>query len=252
MRWLVILLLLLNAALFVWFYQQQQNSPQSEASPLLDPSEGQTLILQGERKDSVVPKPASTANAQTANTPTASVPAPKPAKPVNSATQANSANEAQSAVMRCYRSTPFNEQIDAKLLAAKIKKLGYQASIESSKSKANIPTKYWVYVPKQGSNKQMQRFQARLKQQQLDTFVIHKGKFAGGISLGIYRSKKSAESLEREVIQLRIPVNIAVIDGSTDQYRVIFFTPTLPNSKLLEKLQENKQSIRWRRTQCPL
>ncbi len=254
MRKLVVLLILLNAALFAWFYYQQQTAPQVTPVPLLDPSEGQTLILKNEPNNLNATQDKTTGEPQlpTTSAATAQTKQAAEAKQAPKVKQAAAAQQAQTVVMRCYRSTPFTEQIDAKHLAAKIKKLGYQASIESSKGKTNLLTKYWIYVPNQGNKQQMQKIQSQLKKHGFDTFLISKGKLSGGISLGIYRSKKSVESLEKDVNKLSIPVTVDLIDGSRDQYRVIFFTPSLPNNQLLDQLQENNQNIRWRRTQCPL
>lgn len=253
MRWLFVLLVLANAAIFGWFYQQQQTNPKIEAPSIVEPSEGQQLILRSEAKKKVELKDSKEqakpkAQSQSQEPQTAAIEAQGQAK-----AEPKKAEPLEEKPLRCYRSTPFNEQIDARLLAAKIKKLGYQASIDTVKSAAaNMPTKYWVYVPKKGTPKDMQKIQATLKKKNFDTFLITKGKLAGAISLGIYRSKKSAVNLEKDVARFRIPVATEVLDGSQNQYSVVFFTPVLPDSNMLKRLQEDKQDIRWRRIQCPL
>lgn len=257
MRWLFIILVLANATVFGWFYYQQHvvvNN--STVSLFLQPSEGQILVLKSED----VQTAKSQANVQ--DLPESSsfvgVNSAQPkvvqtqVKKADDSTSKTNISKQEDVVTRCYKSSPFNEQIDARHLAAKIKKLGYQASIETVKVAVKIPTKYWVYVPNQGTKEEMKKLQTRLKQNNFDTFFITKGKLAGAISLGIYRSKKSAINLEKDVTQIRVPVSIDVIDGSTEQYSVILFTPSLPDSTMLERLQEDKQNIRWRRMQCPL
>lgn len=252
MRWLFVLLILLNGAVFGWLYHQQQTNPKVEAPSIVEPSEGEQLELRSEARARALNKELQTDNNIQADSTEPAKKAPSETSQTQAKTEPSKTEPVEDKVTRCYRSTPFNEQIDARLLAAKIKKLGYQASIETSKSAANLPTKYWVYVPKQGTKKDMQKIHTSLKKKNFDTFLITKGELAGAISLGIYRSKKSALNLEKEVTGFRVPVAIKVIDGSQDQHAVIFFTPVLPDSSMLERLQEDKQSIRWRRIQCPL
>lgn len=259
MRWLFIALVLGNAAVFGWFYYQQHTAVNnSTVSLFLQPSEGEMLVLKSEedkedRKVEVKDKVESLPGAVSVG---ASSAQSKNSRIQHEADSTDSSktntNKQKEVVNRCYKSSPFNDQIDARHLAAKIKKLGYQASIETVKGVSDIPTKYWVYVPSQGSKEEMKKIQKRLKQNNFDTFLISKGKLSGSISLGIYRSKKSAINLEKDVAQIRVPVAVEVMDGSSDQYSVILFTPSLPDTAMLERLQEDKQNIRWRRMQCPL
>lgn len=257
MRWLFIALVLGNAAVFSWFYYQQHAVVNdSTISLFLQPSEGEMLVLKSEDAQATESKTkAQTLPRQVSSTDTSSTQSKNPQIQNEAESTASSkinTNKQEEVINRCYKSSPFNDQIDARHLAAKIKKLGYQASIETTKSASNIPTKYWVYVPNQGDQEVMKNLQKRLKQNNFDTFFITKGKLAGSISLGIYRSKKSAINLEKDVTQIRIPVSVEVMDGSSEQYSVILFTPSLPNSAMLERLQEDNQTIRWRRMQCPL
>lgn len=259
MRWLFITLALGNAAVFGWFYYQQHTAVNdSEISLFLQPSEGQVLVLKSEDtqvvesdvKEQGLSEQGFSVDENPSQSDSFSL-QEEPKSVLEPKTNTDK-DKQESVVTRCYKSSPFNDQIDARHLAAKIKKLGYQASIETVKGSSNIPTKYWVYVPNQGTQDAMKKLQTRLKQNNFDTFFITKGKLSGAISLGIYRSKKSAINLEKDVTQIRVPVAIDVMDGSSEQYSVILFTPSLPDSAMLERLQEDKQDIRWRRMQCPL
>jgi len=250
MRWLLLFLIVLNAVVLFWFGQQQKTEDQyrlTAPAASTTGAPGITLISEvprgkikykkaepepkepeppavTETPAPVVPAPADNTPAATiasSNPPAAAEVAPKPAEPAVSATklvEASSFNMTSQPNNKnvCGFLGPFADPITVRQIAGRLKR----AQIETrnySESTIGNPV-YWVYLRPAASRSAAMTTLRELQTARIDSFIVGEGDDANAISLGFFKKKESAESLQQQRIAQGFDAKLAKKERHRDQY----------------------------------
>lgn len=218
MRWIFFTLVVGNLLLLVVFWQKQ-NQPAANVAVAELQSKGRTLLLVSEAGDSL--------------------------KPVRKKPAAQKNHE-----QLCYVAGPYADEIDARHLLARVDAVGLTGSIKTLEVTTDTPAEYWVHVPPRSGREEALRVLKELQKRNFDSYIITQGELAEGVSLGLFRKKDSALSLQKEVSAAGIPVAIKVVNESSREFWVEVKEVTQLNERMRERIQAGDESISWEMVDC--
>jgi len=231
-RWLTLLLLAANLVIFAFYWQSQQRAERELARQRQLP-EVATLRLLQEARPPLPRTPAAAAPAAAVSgalaSPAARVPTPNQgaslgasasAPSVEAGTPSDAAAGDAAGPMPveaapgdilaetsrdpgsvapvpvkaepvCYRVAYFDTREDAETLSVE----AGLTRTEVVEERQWLPSDYWVYIPDPGRSAQRRALRKELSDMGFENYWIQRGALKGQLSLGLYRSKDSAESL---------------------------------------------------------
>lgn len=89
----------------------------------------------------------------------------------------------------------FVQVADADALLPALAALGVTAELRSAA--VPVSSMFWVYLPAFASDAETRRVLDELQSKQIDNFYMRDGQFAGGISLGVFSRRASAEAVQQ-------------------------------------------------------
>lgn len=126
-------------------------------------------------------------------------------KPVGKPVEVSPAEQSKTA--SCFTLGPFRDLGKLRSLTREIKSYVVEADFRGREEKE--PTLYWVFVKPEKNRAQAIRTGKRLKARKIkDFYVIREGEKTNGLSLGHFRSKKSAYGLAKKVKNLGFDVMV--------------------------------------------
>jgi cell division septation protein DedD len=203
MRWIFLLLLTANIAYVAWELNQpgtheRQLVPEDPAVPKLvllselpqaapASPDATTTATQGEAEQKTTsPVQAEAEN----NQKTEKVEVPPPAQP--------EPKQPVQPSFACYTLGPFRDIADLRKLTRDIHDYVVEASFRSHDEQEQ--SMYWVYLPRQKNHEAANALADRLKSKKIrDYYVVPKGDQANAISLGHFKEKERAQSLQKKV-----------------------------------------------------
>lgn len=219
MRWIFITLVTLNLLVLAYFWQNRQPEAAASAPVAVEVGgKGKPLVLVRELAE----------------------PLPVAAKTATLVARAQ----------LCYNAGPFNDEQDAKNLLARANALSFTGHLNSITTVADKPAEYWVYVTPRVSRAEALRTLRELQQRKLDSYIITQGELAEGVSLGLFRNKESAYSLQKQVRNYGLPAEVRVINDSVNEYWVEIKESAQLNETLRERIQAGKVGMRWEMLEC--
>jgi cell division protein FtsN len=97
----------------------------------------------------------------------------------------------------CAALGPFEDSAAAQALIPQLQALDIAATLRTQA--VPVATTYWVYMPPFATDGELQRMLAELKERQIDSYFMRSGQFAGGISLGVFSRRASAETTQADL-----------------------------------------------------
>lgn len=190
MRTFIFLLLLTNIAYFGWnqgwLRQPPPRPPAAGAAtvPELSPfvPAPQTLTLLSELPESerqargLVPEAEGAAPVALGTQASPVVPAPQP---------------------WCAELGPIDSADAARALLPRLGGLGVDADLQMRE--VPVSSTFWVYLPAFVNEAEARRTLAELQERRIDSYYMRSGQFIGGISLGVFSRRASAESVQADV-----------------------------------------------------
>lgn len=215
MRWVFLSLVCLNLLVMVWFWRDQAQAP--DVSPKID-SQGQGLILLSE----INPKDLS--------------------YKTKKATQDNITEE------RCYSVGPFKDEDDAKFLGIRAEALGFNSEMRSLATGGSI--EHWVHIPPLLNRQQSLQLLRELQGRGVDSYIITQGELAEGISLGLFRNKKSAERLTLKMQEMDYDVVIKEVLRGEKELWLEFPQVSALTEAMRKRIVGDGQKLDWMLTDC--
>lgn len=86
---------------------------------------------------------------------------------------------------------------DAEALMSSLVKLGF--SVELRSGERPVSSTFWVYMPPFADEAEARRMLAELQVRNIDSYHMRSGQFSGGISLGVFSRRSSAETVQAEL-----------------------------------------------------
>lgn len=151
---------------------------------------------------------------------------------------------------RCYVAGPYADELDARHLLARAQALALAGKINSVDISTDEPSEYWVHVPPRATRAAALKTLRELQQRKVDSYIITQGDLAEGVSLGLFRNQKSAQSVQKKVERFDIPVEIRVITKSVREYWVEIDQVAQLNEKMRERIQAGDSNIDWQLVAC--
>lgn len=218
MRWIFLTLLMANLAVLGWYgYQYSMSEPVKETPPINETfTEGKRLMLLSERKQG----------------------------------QGESSVQARiEPIQRCEVVGPYRDNMDARHMNARVQSVGLKGHILDL-NKAGASAQYWVYLEPRPSRAAALKTLKALQKRKIDSFVITKGELANGISLGVFRSKSSADKLEARMKKLGLDVKAKTARSKEREYWVELTAGTELHPTLRKRLIGEDKNVAWKRVQC--
>jgi len=240
MRWLLLFLIVLNAVVLFWFGQQQKTQEQQESNTLATSTAGVpgiTLLSEVPRSKikykKVEPEPSEAEPPAVAETsvpaPTAGAavePAAQPVQPAATDVAVKSAEQeaavAKPAAVRtlskdaCGFLGPFADPITVRQVAGRLKRAQVDNKIYSES--ASINPVYWVYLKPATSRSTALAALRELQAARIESFIVGEGEDANAISLGFFKKKESAESIQQQRIAQGFDAKLVKKERHRDQY----------------------------------
>ncbi len=88
----------------------------------------------------------------------------------------------------------FAEAGDAEALLPALSALGVNAVLRTES--VPVSSTFWVYMPAFASDAEASRMLAELQERRIDSYYMRGGEFPGGISLGVFSRRSSAETVQ--------------------------------------------------------
>ncbi len=218
MRWIFFTLILGNLLLLVVMWQKPSGAVYSAANAPVDTAAGGQKLTLLREANVVLPKSGS----------------------------ASSARRHQ----RCFVLGPYNEEVDARHALARAQSLGLRARVKVTDLSTGEPAEYWVHVPPRRSRQAAKKVLKDLQRRAIDSFIITTGELAEGVSLGLFRSRESAEALVNQVSGYGIPVAIEVVEKAETEYW--FEIPVSPSfgERLRGRVLGTDRDVAWQMIEC--
>jgi hypothetical protein len=278
MRWLLLFLIVLNAVVLAWFHQQQKSESRQEASSAVVSTAnvpGITLLSEvprskikykkAEPKEPEPPAPVEPAPAatETAVAAPADAPAPAaeaaatPAAPASALTAAApgiaDAKPAAPPLVNkdaCGFLGPFAEPITVRQVVGRLKRAQVDARIYSESTEIN-PV-YWVYLRPAASRAAALAKLRELQAARIESFIVGEGEDANAISLGFFKKRESAESIQKQRIEQGYDAKLIKKERHRDQYWVVVQPQSRPrvDSQLLADLRAEYGEFTHRSRKC--
>ena len=218
MRWVFLSLVCLNLLVMVWFWRDQAGMGEIQNQSNRPETQGEGLILLSE----VSHKQLSYKTKQTS--------------PQNTEEQ------------RCYSVGPFKDENDAKFLGIRAEALGFSSEMRSLATGGSIES--WVHIPPLANRQQSLQLLRELQGRGIDSYIITQGDLAEGISLGLFRSKTSADNLTKKMRDLDYDVIIKEVLRGEKELWLEFPQVTQLTEAMRKRVVGEGQSLNWMLTDC--
>lgn len=97
----------------------------------------------------------------------------------------------------CANLGPFAEASQAEALIPSLTALGLRAELHTDT--VPVSSTFWVYMPAFATEDEARRMLAELQERNIDSYYMRNGEFPGGISLGVFSRRASAETVRESL-----------------------------------------------------
>lgn len=219
MRWIFITLVFINLLLLAFFWQNKERVENGLPKVVDISTKGKNIVLLSELAEPLAP-----------TTPTRTQP--------------------QKRADLCYVAGPFADRIDGRHLQARATALGFNASLNEVTVKSDTPTEYWVYVPPRPSREQALSTLRELQKRNFDSYIITQGDLREGVSLGLFRNKDSAYTLQKNVTAVGIETEVKVVTEDVVEYWVEIKDSAQLSEEMRERIKANEADLHWEMVEC--
>ena len=218
MRWVFLSLVCLNLLVMVWFWRDQAGM--SEAHKSVDNVElqGKGLILLSEVNRSQL------------------------------SYKTKQVSENSITDQRCYSVGPFKDESDAKFLGIRAEALGFSSQMRSLATGGSI--EHWVHIPPLANRQQSLQLLRELQGRGVDSYIITQGELAEGISLGLFRNKQSADSLNKKMQGMDYNVVIKEVLRGEKELWLEFPQVSALTEAMRKRVGGEGQPLNWMLTDC--
>lgn len=189
MRWIAISLVLINAVVIIWYQLNGTQEPSAQVAQGLPELTYNNLHAGGR-------------------------PVPENPPSLSALSQNGKEQEEQCAFIGSFASRDIAESAQQRLSSLEI-----AVRIEV----VEIPDEplWWVHVPPAGTASEAQRMLAGLNERQIESFLVTQGEFANAISLGYFRSRSNAVTLNERYNADGIDSSVREIQRFNDRFWLI-------------------------------
>lgn len=150
----------------------------------------------------------------------------------------------------CYVAGPYLDELNARHAKARAAALGFSGRLKALDVNSDQAGEYWVHVPPLGSRIEAMEVLSELQQRQIDSYIITQGELAEGISLGLFRNKKSAQQLSKRIRKFGINVSIQTINQSQREFWVEINQNAQFNEVMRQKVLATDEGVKWQLVAC--
>jgi cell division protein FtsN len=228
MRTFAILLLLTNLVYFGWnqgwLRETQPARPRAVATVQAPAADFGGLQLLSELSDAE--RQERRLQSQTAS---AALPAPAAESAAPAAAAAVAAAAPVAAVKPwCAELGPFETVQAAAPLRTRLEGLGVQ--VRQQDRELPVASTFWVYLPAFADEAEARRILAELQARKIDSYYMRSGQFSGGISLGVFSRRASAEKVQADMAAKGYRASIGEVQREEPRSYLIL---RAPDEKLL-------------------
>lgn len=94
----------------------------------------------------------------------------------------------------CAELGPIADVAQAQALLPRLAALDITAELQTQE--VPVSSTFWVYMPAFASEAEARRMLAELQERKIDSYYMRSGQFPGGISLGVFSRRASAETVQ--------------------------------------------------------
>jgi cell division septation protein DedD len=105
-----------------------------------------------------------------------------------------------------------------------LRDMGLQASTRGAQ--VHVATMFWVYLPAFASQQEAQQMLAELQEKSIDSFYMRDGRFAGGISLGVFSRRASAETVQATLARQGYQPQIGEVEREEERFWLVLQAPS--------------------------
>lgn len=218
MRWVFLSLVCLNLLVMVWFWRDQAGVPEAQKQVDQVEQQGKGLILLSEVDRNQL----------------------------SYKTKQNTATRITD--QRCYSVGPFKDESDAKFLGIRAEALGFNSQMRSLATGGSI--EHWVHIPPLANRQQSLQLLRELQGRGVDSYIITQGDLAEGISLGLFRSKESAENLTKKMHGMDYQVIIKEVLRGEKELWLEFPQVGALTEAMRKRVAGEGQPLNWMLTDC--
>jgi hypothetical protein len=145
---------------------------------------------------------------------------------------------------------PFAEPITVRQVAGRLKRAQIDARLYSEST--SISPVYWVYLKPAASRAGALAALRELQAARIESFIVGEGEDANAISLGFFKKRESAESIQKQRIEQGYDAKLIKKERHRDQYWVVVQPQSRPrvDSQLLADLRAEYGEFTHRSRKC--
>jgi hypothetical protein len=143
---------------------------------------------------------------------------------------------------------PFKDEDDAKFLGIRAEALGFNSEMRSLATGGSI--EHWVHIPPLLNRQQSLQLLRELQGRGVDSYIITQGELAEGISLGLFRNKKSAERLTLKMQEMDYDVVIKEVLRGEKELWLEFPQVSALTEAMRKRIVGDGQKLDWMLTDC--
>lgn len=222
MRWIVYSLIIINIAIPAYFLLQPdvQETALATTAAVADANEGDTLQLRRERDSGA---------------------APAPQRPLRDVTGKK----------LCYALGPYTDGISARVAQARAMELSLTGLINELQVPNMRDAEYWVHMPPLSNRREALDTLKELQRRGIDSYVITQGDLVDGISLGLFRSEASANTLTAKVRGLGFAsVGIREMGATDTEYWVEIREISKLDDRARRRVKADDGDVDWQMVAC--
>lgn len=150
----------------------------------------------------------------------------------------------------CPEIGPFADKPSALLFATELQMAGIATQLKSKTDVSDV--KYWVYLPVSGGKKEAMLKLSELRNKQIDSYLITKGKLKGHVSLGIFSNLESANGLQTKMDALGIETSMYKTSEQAEQFWLTIEADNLPKEQeqALQEALDKQTEIKVVQSAC--
>ncbi|WP_344809858.1 SPOR domain-containing protein [Allohahella marinimesophila] len=128
----------------------------------------------------------------------------------------------------------------------------FGVQVEKILTQADARLEYWVFIPPFESREAAENRIEELDSLGFDSFYISQGEVRGGISLGLFAARASADELVQRLNALGMTSKIKELQKPVSEYRLMTLVPVPPNTRkeLLGLLAARDSSVEHKEIIC--
>jgi len=244
MRWIFYTLLVINLGYFAWSLAEPWRATAKAPVQSLPPerADGRDIQLLDEARDAAL-----------RYSPQVAAPDPKVDRPVDKPPEGSVGVTDQQTPAEGARCAVFGPLMDERVSLRLISELRErQVAARLEKEALSSTMSYWVYLPPFASQQQALTMIGRLRQNDIQSFLITEGALRTGLSLGVYQD---AEVLEGLIARLQgMGLSPEVVNKSQRYYIYQVLVPMvqgqIPIAEILSEVQQQYPQMQYRQKVC--